>query len=318
MSMVQINAATIFDRFDELKKSVKASIAAQNNASTDRSAEILKKLENVEQKFGSLEAKVEKVVEENVMLKKELAVLKATVNQTRQANLNRNLIIKGIKEVEINSVETRELALKCIQKVDDAILATDILHAQRIGKAKDGKYRFLLVEFRHTLVRDHVLAMKKNLKVKAADISWNGNAFQEEPELIFFDEHLTRETHNLYMLARKLKQKGAAFVWIKHGRILVRPEENGKIENVWCIENLESLEVKLGRDQKKRRASSSPITETSSNGHTMDISHIEAEESHVNGSQHNEVRTQIQSSPGTRPQQRAWKGNRSHGKKHKR
>lgn len=65
MSVVQIDATTIFDRFDDLKKSVESSLAAQSNASTDRSAEILKKLEFVEQKFVSIEAKIEKVIEDS-------------------------------------------------------------------------------------------------------------------------------------------------------------------------------------------------------------------------------------------------------------
>lgn len=255
----QIDMSSLQAALSNLKLSIEESFSKKIE---ELSAPFLSKIDSIESKFNSVRLTVQKVMAENKVLHTEVQILKIKINQAQQANLGCNIIIKGVKEVDATPIDKFNLGLSCVQRVDDTLQTSDIVDVRRIGKKIDGKHRPILIQFRHAAIRDSVLAMKKKMNIKAMDIIWNHEPLDTGDEKIYMDEHLTKENSNFFMLARKLKLKGAKYVWVKHGRVLVRfsSDENSKVENVWSAKDIDILDKKLANHQaSKRRASSSPI-----------------------------------------------------------
>lgn len=248
------NRSEMSKSFDELKAKIE-TLSTQNK--TDNS-ELKNSFDALRQDINGLQGKLDAVITENKILRTEIKVLKITVNVVRQESLRCNLIIKGVDEIENDQKQLMQLVTNCINKVEPIIQSSDIAFATRIGRKIEGKKRHILVQFLFAHTRDYILAKKKNVKVKVADISLIHSEISPSQDSVYFDEHLTKENANLFAQARKLRPLGVKYVWVKQGKVLVKIADGEKAIRVWSVDDIQMVQQKIGKESaEKRRAQSS-------------------------------------------------------------
>lgn len=243
---------------------VKVTALVESNASTKN--DILQKIGELITELSQVKQKVESVVTENVELRSEIKILHVQLNEVRQHGLSQNMLIRGVPETELNDTQLRELTLKCINLVECLVDPSELLHVTRIGRKIDGKNRPILVKFYSEYLRDNVIALKKKRRIKISEISQQSIQLESPDDLVYFDEHITRENAVLFGLARKLYPMGAKFVWLKRGRIFVRLEENGPVKLVRCasdVSKIQKLLMKKPGTKTPKRIASSPLADES-------------------------------------------------------
>lgn len=221
--------------------------------------ELVQKFETLEGKFSELKKNYDLVVAENKVLKVEVRSLSIMVNVARQDNLQRNLLIKGLKEDEETPEELKKIVFNMFQKLQPDFPLYNILNVQRLGKKRDTGYRIVLVELTHTAARDQLLFLKKKVVITNGDVFELTGESADRGGKIFFDEHLTKEMLNLFTMARGLKEHGIGFVWVKRGKIFARAENGGQLYKIWSSADVAVLKRKYGKNLDKRNATSSPV-----------------------------------------------------------
>lgn len=236
------------------------SLKNENNITMKKNqSELVAKFEALEAKFNELKKNYDLVVADNKALRTEVKALSVMVNVARQENLQRNLLIRGLKEVEGSSEELKSNVLKIFEKIQPAFPVSNILNVERIGKKRDTGFRIVLVELTHASMRDQLLMAKKKVVITNADIGAQIGDSADERDKIFFAEHLTKENLNLLSMARDLRENGMKFVWVKRGKIFARAEEGAQQYRIWSSTDVAVLERKYGKRSGKRNATSSPM-----------------------------------------------------------
>lgn len=262
------NNVEIVQSIEELKKSAQTNhleTIAKIEGTSNEVGELRKELASLQHKFGS-------VVMETVALKKELLSVKAELNDLRQDNLSSNIIIKGLCEVDQTHVELKSLVSQVFKKIEPQCEDDHILDIYRMGKRIDGKIRPVLVKLTSRLVRNHLLQVKKKTIVHVNSILQNNEPITQGQEVVYMEEHLTRENADIFAQARRLKSEGAQFVWLKNGRILVRLSEGEAPIRIQRIEDVRKLEKVLqSKKPRKRPASSPPAAPSITTESTIDV-----------------------------------------------
>ncbi|KAL1448412.1 hypothetical protein WDU94_012393 [Cyamophila willieti] len=103
------------------------------------------------------------------------------------------------------------------------------------GNDERGGSQTLVVQFKTVADRDLVLDKIKKGKLYAK----MGDVVGDNTATIYFNEYLTPYYKKLYYEARKLKkEKKYAFLWIKSGKILLKKNENSRIETLASMMDL--------------------------------------------------------------------------------
>lgn len=216
----------------------------------------------LQQQIGSLQRKFDVVSVENVEIKTELKSLKRELNNVRQESLSSNLIIQGVPEVESTVIELKDLVNQVLVQIEESLESDHVIvDLMRFGRRTEGKTRPIMVKFSSRIVRNQLIQQKKarEVRISASSIQFNGAPATQGTELIYIDEHLTKENADIFAAARKLKSKGVQFIWVKDGAIRGRLQSETAAVRFNCVDDVTKFEAvicKLAENERKRQRSS--------------------------------------------------------------
>lgn len=151
-----------------------------------------------------------------------------------------------LNTVEINGIpeQMNENLLGLIQKVgncldlqinEDTVDACHRLGSKRVGEERP---RGIVVKFTRRIIKDELLTkrrVKRNLNTSDMDLP--GPA-----RVVYINESLTPTRRRIFNEVRVIKkEKGFTFVWVRNGKILVRPSEGDKVTVVTNWSDVEKL-----------------------------------------------------------------------------
>ena len=181
----------------------------------------------------NLKQENEKLKTENLSFKKELKYIKQEVTELQQYSRRCNIEINNVPEVENENLSE---VLSKIGALSNCQLKDNIIVAHRIPSFNKDKPKPIIVQLSTKPVRDSLLKLLKDRKLKTTDIN---QRLVEMP--IYFNEHLAPELKKLFYLARKYKtENNFQYCWVKDGKILIRKSESSRIHR---IKNEDDLNV---------------------------------------------------------------------------
>lgn len=177
--------------------------------------------------------------EENRKLHLRVKELERREDESDQYSRINCLEINGIPESENENV------LQIIKNVGDSLdivvaeESVDACHRLGAKRVNDVRPRSIIVKFTRRLVKEEFLKkrrVKRNLNT--LDIG-----FTNRPaDVVFINESLTKARREVYKEVRELKKKkGFSFVWVRNGKILVRPTEGARVIPVTTMDDVEKL-----------------------------------------------------------------------------
>lgn len=185
--------------------------------------DIMEKLLEMEHKYNKIFEKYEEQLNINDNLRKELQSIKRQLNNKEQEALNNNLIVQGIPFKENENVQAIVERIATTLKVPNRVQKSF-----RLGSAKNGKTQVpIKIIFSTPEEKKCWMVAKKNINLTTATIMAQGSA----TEPIFLNHELTRQNIELYMKAREFKKDNEyKYLWISHGKILLRKSDMSKIK----------------------------------------------------------------------------------------
>lgn len=196
-----------------------------------------KQLENADKKYELVCGKVDEMA--------------AQINRLKQENISRNVMIKGVPEIETDVAHLKSMVSLIFGKLRYQFPLTYV-DCFRIGRKKDDTCRPIVVILPNVGLKNLIIKDKRSTKISCANFSNDGNLWGRSDQLIYIDEHLTRENHLLFMSARKLKTLGFKYVWTRNGRVFVRFNEGSKVISVDSIADVTKLAIRAKLDAKAK------------------------------------------------------------------
>lgn len=208
------------------------------------------RLTNVETRCGVLENDAKKTRNEQKKVINEVSKLRMTVDILEQQKLDRNVVLKGVPELETSDDMLEFMVDKIFCKFDDQFESQFVLNVYRIGVKKNDKRRLIIAELASTKYKSKLM---KDLKDKAVNCSQflSGNKVPWGPatERIYLSDHLTRTMSNIFYHARQLKkEKRVNYVWTKMGKIFIKKDDTSRAHQIKSIADLCSFKQKLNTD----------------------------------------------------------------------
>lgn len=155
-------------------------------------------------------------------LNSEFRKIKNSINKLNQERINQDLVFCGIP---IEKAQTKEEEQKIVNakicqvvaKLNVNVKEEDILDAYRV---KSGN---IVARFNKNSVRNAIFDAKKNINFKDLNAGiFGGNKF----DLIFINEHLTKQNMLLLKHARDARRNGQfKYAWSKYGNIYVKKDD---------------------------------------------------------------------------------------------
>lgn len=242
---------------------VLCAIEEKDNAAQVRHKELSEKIDAFSQKFENLDRKIEEVDIKTSFLTEDLHKVKGEVNYIQQRALVNNIIIKGVPEVQSETVD-KSYSIVCaiMQKLD--IVVDRIGSVRRMGRAMDGRPRFLQVSMVNAEAKTEVIEKKRKTNLLLEQIELDGVALGDQKQPIYIDEQLTFYSNSLLkqLIALK-KDQTVKFVWTKNGIIYVRQNDKGE-----PIPIRNQLDIDQCKKNFKKR---SRETETNGDGGSVQI-----------------------------------------------
>lgn len=209
------------------------------------------KMDTMQERFNGVEALMKQENEKlSNQLKKvegkyeeactKIQAMASEINRLKQDNLARNLLIKGVPEIEKDNDHLKIMVGLIFEKLRFPTQMTYI-DCYRIGRKKENTCRPIVVVVFNVGLKNVIIRDKRSMKLSCANFSNDKVLWGTPEQLIYIDEHLTKENHMLFMFARKLKSHGFKFVWTRNGRVFVRFSEKSQtivIESVSTINRL--------------------------------------------------------------------------------
>lgn len=185
------------------------------------------------------EVKFDNLCEENKRLNARIKELERREDEAEQYSRLNCVEINGIPE------SNNENVVQLVKSVGNSLgipisdEMVDVCH--RLGNRRIGENRprAIIVKFTRRIVKEELLVkrrVKRNLNT--ADIGFTDRL----ADVIYINESLTKCRRELHKEVRLLKKKkGFSYVWVRNGRILVRPTEGAKVIAVTTMDDLERL-----------------------------------------------------------------------------
>lgn len=175
---------------------------------------------------------------ENKKLQSRILELELKQDETDQYSRLNSIEINGIPEQANENVF--DLVKKVGSSLDMDVTEDMVDTCHRLGpkQVNEERPRGIIVKFTRRTVKEEILKkrrIKRNLNT--SDIGCSSPA-----KVIYMNESLTPARRRVFNAVRALKQeKGFTFVWIRNGKILVRPSEGDKVTAVTNMSDLEKL-----------------------------------------------------------------------------
>lgn len=162
------------------------------------------------------------------------------INRLKQDNLSRNLLIKGVPELEKENDHLKGMVGTILQKLRFNFPLT-FVDCYRIGRMRENTCRPIVVVLPNVNLKNVIIRVKRTTRMTCAQFSNDGVVWGPAENLIYIDEHLTRENYLLYMSARKMRQCGYKYVWTRNGRIFARLDEKSKVMSIESVAQINRL-----------------------------------------------------------------------------
>lgn len=162
------------------------------------------------------------------------------INRLKQDNLSRNLLIKGVPELEKHNDHLKSMVGTIFNKLRFNLSLT-FVDCYRIGRKKENTCRPVVVVLPNVGLKNLIIREKRTTKFTCAQFSNDGVLWGSAENFLYIDEHLTRDNYLLYMSARKLRQSGYKYVWTRNGRIFARPDEESRVLSIETVAQVNRL-----------------------------------------------------------------------------
>ncbi len=181
----------------------------------------------------------EAVIEENRKLQLRIKELERNADEAEQYSRMNCVEINGVPEKDNENV------LEIVKNVGNSLGLTvseemvDACHrlgGKRVGETRP---RGIIVKFTRRLVKEELLRkrrVKRNLNTH--DLGFTNTL----AEVVYINESLTKARREVYKEVRELKKKkDFSFVWVKNGKILVRPEDGARVIAATTMDDVRRL-----------------------------------------------------------------------------
>ncbi|XP_072939720.1 uncharacterized protein [Epargyreus clarus] len=227
--VVETKAKEIFSEINDIKDSI-SYLNAQH--------------EDIQKQLQLRCDQVEKLTEENGILKSTIKDLGNRLNIMEQHSRLCNLEVQCIPEHKNENL--LNVMVQIAKVTGHNLQEGDVHKCTRIAKInpENKRPRSVVVKFSNPRVRDtfmaNVIQYNKKHRDNKLNTSHIGIAGEKKP--IYVVDHLIPETKRLHALARdKAKQLQYKFVWVKNGRIFMRKTESSEHIMIRDFSQLESL-----------------------------------------------------------------------------
>lgn len=248
---------------------------------SDRHNLLVNKFDNLERKYDALHAENAELSTKYDYLSGEMELLKMEMNEINQKLLSRNLVIRGIPEIENNSAQLNVLVQAVFFTLDVPPEYRRVSVAHRFGNKDEKKNtdRPILVRLVSEECKEAIINAKRGKKdLKSNMVIINGVALGTPEDDIYIQEQLTRHKSDLLASARKLKHDGLIqYAWTSNGDVLIREKKEGPVRKILHINQLnmirngsksdESIDLAAGDGTNtlgSGQAKAAPVTNTSS------------------------------------------------------
>ena len=151
------------------------------------------------------------------------------INSLEQKMLANHIEINNINNTELSA---SEIIKKIANKTNIALAEHDIADAYKNKKDK------IFVEFTTFRKKSELMSKLNRHRIDGSEINKNDT----NNNYIYINDRLTNSSKRLLWLAKnKAKQNNWKFVWVRHGVILARKEENQTIIRIECESDIEKL-----------------------------------------------------------------------------
>ncbi|XP_037812974.1 uncharacterized protein LOC119604445 [Lucilia sericata] len=179
--------------------------------------------------LSTLVTQVKELTDKDKQKEMKINIIETRMDKMEQQMLNRNIEIKNITNKLISEYEV-------VKTIGESLKVTiderDINRAYRTKRSEK-----IIVEFTTLNKKTEFMDKIKNHRVDANIIKENGNN-----KYIYINDELTFSNRRLLWLAKtKAKEANWKFVWVKHGNIFARKNENSPlfvINNSTDIDNI--------------------------------------------------------------------------------
>lgn len=211
-----------------IKHELNQSIEKLKSDFTDTTDFLQKEQTDIKENVVIANNKISALEAENIKLQKDMNSLTSKMEEHERSSRSNYLEIQCVPEQRTENLYG--IIRKICEEIKTPIAESEILSARRLGKQKPDaeRPRPVLVKLPSECKRDAIiLALKKyNKSKKDNPLNVSLLGFSGETKKIYFAEHLTPQSSELYAKTRKhAKEKGYTYIWVKYGRILVRKSE---------------------------------------------------------------------------------------------
>lgn len=229
---------------------IKKIVHDENDAIIKKMETFQKSIEFYSEQLDEYTVKINNVLEENKIIKKNYEELKDKYNlmekkvedvalaleEANQYSRNKNVIIDGIPETQGENLLNIILILG--QKVNMKIDPTDVQTLHRLPRKQkpNTKATPILVQFNNRMVRDGFLNNMKSKEITLEILNLGNNNSK-----IYFNEHLTPYYSKLHYEAKNKKINGQnvfKYVWIKNGKVLARKSDNAQVQRINTLKDI--------------------------------------------------------------------------------
>ena len=231
----------------------------ESNNAEIRYKDLAGKLEKVEQRTEAMEKRINDVEDTTEAVANTVVDLQAEVNVLKQDKLSKNVVIKGIPEIETENDELKELIDKILIMLTGDVTIENVTYTSRFGASKSNSKtpRPILMKFKCDEIKQRVLKLKKKSSINCsmfmgpkslgADKKWGADI-----DIIYFGDHMTPASNKIYQEARKLKKDHKVdSVWTTNGTTFIRAARGLQAIKIQSEKDIENCQQPRRSKRKK-------------------------------------------------------------------
>lgn len=194
-------------------------------------------LKRQDERLASYLEKMERMTEENLRLRKQVAELEVRLDECEQYSRSNTVEILGLPENKQEDVYT--LVEKVCGNLDVIITRNDIDVCHRLGKRQGvDRPAGVIVRFVRREIKQKLLE-KRRIKrnFSTANLGYDGPA-----EPVYINESLSPGKRKLLAAARAAKkEKNYTFLWVRNGKIFMRKNQGDSVIVIQSMDTVANL-----------------------------------------------------------------------------
>lgn len=252
------------DKLDRMYNEIRCG----NGLSAKNHKELSGKLDKLVERVVTVENKVENIDSKCNFLESKVKQLTVKVIDLEQKNLECNIVVRNVPEIEKNEQDLCAIVNLLIQRLK-LDFEPNICCIRRMGKKGHSPtvHRPILLQVTDKVDKTKLLIAKKKTKITCDQLAYEDKNVGTVDNVVYFDEHLTKELSQLYFLARNLRKRQLVkYVFIRNGTLLIKRSDNSPVVKIVDQEELKSFE--------KRKLNSTELDEPMHEEQVINVSSI--------------------------------------------